>query len=136
MKKLAILIKLKKQSLDEKRKKLSEWLDHIYKLKIVADKLDEDLIIEQQIIKEFNSFSYAYNNYYQANRQNKELMINESSKYQKLISNLQDEILNDFSELKKLEILQRNHKIIEEQRIQKIEQANLDEIALRKFTNG
>lgn len=136
MKKLSTLIKLKKQSLDEKKISLFQSLDHLTKLKIVINKLDEDLINEQKIIERFSNFSYAYNNYYDTNRANKKLMINESIKYQNLIVNIQEQILSDFSDLKKLEIVQKNHRSEEEQRIQKIEQANHDETALRKFTNN
>lgn len=132
MKSIATLIKLHKKNLDQiimEKSKMEEELQHVTKQR-------DDLVEESKHeIKKYHGSEYAdiLSHYLKEFRSKCENLDSVISNYQQQISELELKLQNEFSELKKFELVQRQRLDQKLKKEQKQETADLDEMNIGKY---
>lgn len=129
MKSISTLIKLHKKNLDEivlKKNKAEQELQQLLEFL--------NILIEEskQEIEKYHNGEYAYilENYLKEFRAKKEDLESTINNYNKYIAKLESDLHNEFSELKKFEIIKKNRLAKQAEKDQKHEMDQLDELSI------
>ena len=133
MKGLPTLIRLHQWQLDQKRKELAA-LERL-KTDFVAqlDRLQQDLIAEQQVAAGDEIGMFAYASYAIGVAARRETLNESIEGVEEQIITKRAEITAAFHELKRYEIAQREVERRREAELARLEQINLDEVALNMY---
>lgn len=132
MKSIATLIKIHKKNLDEIASQKSKAEEELHYIVTKKDKL---ILESQQEIEKYHGSEYAdiLANYLKEFR-NKKLELDKSiDLYNNHIKGLESRLRNEFSEMKKFEIIQKNRLAKEAKKAQKQEIERLDELNTGKY---
>ncbi len=136
MKTLLILIKLKKQELDQIKKLITALDLEKSQINIALDNLKTDLKLQQQAVQANADISYSYNNYALFNNQKQQQLLAEIISIEQKNQTLQQQLYELFIELKRYEIIlaDKEKNIILQQNKQ--EQNELDEMMIQRFDHN
>ncbi|MEI7669568.1 MAG: flagellar export protein FliJ [Pseudomonadota bacterium] len=135
IKSLKTLIRLQKHKIDNLRRELSPLLEELRQLEFAKEKLQQELIKEIETINnnpEFGGFFGAYS----ANvKERIEKISSEIIRVNSEIEKKRSELSEEFSEQKKYELALESEKkrILENEK--RLENLELDEIAMRQYNN-
>lgn len=128
MKSFNMLIRLKKEEINNKRQILNDFVKTQDQLDVNLEILRQELIEQQQSVTKNPELFYNYGNYINANKSSRELILNQKNKISQEVDRISQEIFILFCDLKKFEI------ILENKKKQKIQEENREEsIALEQI---
>ena len=130
MRALATLIKIHQHTLDEKRRALTDLENLRADLIGQRDKLDADLVREQEVAKQAECGAFAYAGFHQGYIQRRERLLASLAELETRIAGAQLDVSEAYQDLKRHEIAlaarQRKQREEEERRAQNV----LDEVSL------
>ncbi|HEY1502978.1 MAG TPA: flagellar FliJ family protein [Stellaceae bacterium] len=133
MSSLDTLIKLHRWQLDEQRRKVTEFENLADKLRAEMQRLDNEKIHEQTVAGTSHEASYTYNGYVRT-------LIDRHAKLNQSIQETEQQIVDAraaladaFAEVKRYEIAAANRLLAKHRGIERLRQAELDEVALAGF---
>jgi len=128
-KKLHTIIRYHQYQVDEKRRALGQLLGEVAALEQRASALEEEIIIEQKVASaEPEEAGYIYGAYAEAAIMRREYYADTISDVEKKISEAQEEVRQEFKDLKVFEITQNSRDEIENLEERRRDSALLDEI--------
>lgn len=130
MRTLATLIKMHRHALDEKRRALTDLENLRADLIGQREKLDADLVREQDVAKQTESGAFAYAGFHQGYIQRRDRLIVSLAELEARIAAAQEDVSAAYQDVKRHEIAlaarQRKQREEEERRAQNV----LDEVSL------
>ena len=136
MKSLQTLIDLKQQELDEQRRILVQLEEEMERLKAQEAELKKELAREGDIASKQPDMARYFGAFAQGNEQQQEQTREKQATINTLVEKQRDVITEAFAELKKMEIVKEKRETEEQANADRKETEELDEIGLRKFTEG
>jgi len=133
MKSLATLIKLYRKRLDDKRLELVREEELLEELHKILERIREEMRNEKAIAENSVPASYYFPAYIEQAVNTERRIESLIDEQRKKIEAIQEEIAEEFSELKKYEILREIKQKAEVKEEERIEQMQLDEIATNSF---
>lgn len=133
MKGLSTLIKLSKRELDELRRKMVDLENQKEQLKLLTQKLNEDLTNEMKLATQVSTMSQFFGGFSQRIKKRQEDIAAEIKALDKKMDKLRDEITAAFANLKKYEIAQENAKQRAKETANRKETIEFDDIAAMRF---
>jgi flagellar export protein FliJ len=130
MRTLSTLIKMHRHALDEKRRALTDLENLRADLVAQREKLDADLVREQDVAKQTESGAFAYAGFHQGYIQRRDRLMVSLSELETRIAAAQEDVSSAYQDVKRHEIAlaarQRKQRAEEDRRTQN----TLDEISL------
>jgi flagellar protein FliJ len=127
------LIRLKKFSVDEKRRQVSQIEMMVADFERMASDLDQQIEIEQTKTGISDIAHFAYSTFAKAARDRRDNLLASANDMREKLETAQDELAEALEDLKKVELLdQREHQREAAEQL-KIEQEGFDEIARLRF---
>jgi len=136
MKSLATLIKLYRKRLDDKRLELLREEELLEELHKILARIREEMQSEKAVAEKSIPASYYFPAYIEQAVNTERRIESLIAEQQKKIETIQEEIAEEFSELKKYEILREIKQQAAVKEEERIEQMQLDEIATNSFLQG
>jgi len=133
MKGLTTLIKLHKRTLDELRRKMSTLENEKDQLQQASLNLRKELENEMQVAKKQAQMSGFFGGFAKRIQKRQEEIAEETRELDKKMAKLNDEIIEAFAELKKIEIALENAKRRAAEEERRKETVLMDEIAGQQF---
>jgi len=133
MKGLTTLIKLHKRTLDELRRKMSTLENEKDQLQQASLNLRKELENEMQVAKKQAEMSGFFGGFAKRIQKRQEEIAEETRELDKKMAKLNDEIIEAFAELKKIEIALENAKRRAAEEERRKETVLMDEIAGQQF---
>lgn len=129
------LIRLKKFQVDEKRRQVTQIEMMIADFERMAAELDQQIEIEHQKTGISDIAHFAYSTFAKAARDRRDNLLDSAENMRGQLETAQDALAEAIEELKKIELLDQREHLREAAAEAKAEQADLDEIALRRHGN-
>jgi flagellar export protein FliJ len=129
------LIRLKKFQVDEKRRQVTQIEMMIADFERMATELDQQIEIEHQKTGISDIAHFAYSTFAKAARDRRDNLLESAENMRGQLETAQDALAEAIEELKKIELLDQREHLREAAAEAKLEQAELDEIALRRHGN-
>jgi len=130
---LKSLIKLNKHVLDEKRQSLAKLYEVLDILLQEQRRIEENFNKEKEDLTKGDDIGFTFQAYVEAVRHSLELNAKKQAEMQVLIEAAKDSMMDTFSELKKYEMTQSARDKRLQDKIDKKENAELDEIAIEGY---
>ena len=126
------LIRLKKFQVDEKRRQVTQIEMMIADFERMAAELDQQIEIEHQKTGISDMAHFAYSTFAKAARTRRDNLLESAEGMRGQLEAAQDALAEAIEELKKIELLDQREHLREAAAEAKLEQAEFDEIALRR----
>ncbi len=133
MKGLKSLIRLHRFRLDERRRGLQELETLRLRLDAALARLEAEVRAEKVTVETAPEMAFAFADYAASARERRRKLIDSIDEAERQIEQARDAVNEAFQELKKYQITQANRERMAAQRAARLEQANLDEIALTVY---
>jgi flagellar export protein FliJ len=133
MKGRQILIRLNEREVDDKRRRLAELDRLLDQLKLQAQNLESDLLVEQKRAAADYEAGMTYGAYSQAIILRREKLAASIADLEQKVLDARDDLAESFQELKKFEIAEANFQRRKAADELRAEQAQLDETAVEGF---
>jgi len=128
------LIRLKKFQVDEKRRQVTQIEMMVADFERMASELDQQIEIEHQKTGISDVAHFAYSTFAKAARTRRDNLLESAEGMRGQLEAAQDALAEAIEELKKIELLDQREHLREAAAEAKIEQAEFDEIALRRHS--
>jgi flagellar export protein FliJ len=132
VKSLSSLIRLVKWRIDEKRRELKEREAEADQIREQIRKGEEEIVAEQRAAKADFEANLGYGAYARRAIRRRQALAKALTEAEAVVEQVRAELAELFLEQKQYEITQANRERRERERLAKIEQAELDEIALNQ----
>src|ERR1700761_3235456 len=133
MSSLDILIKLHRFQLDEQRRHVTECETLGERLRAELKRLDEEAVEEQETARNSLEASYTFNGYACALIERRKKLMQSIEETEEQIARARAALADAFAEVKRYEIAAANRLLAKHKRLDQINQAQLDEVALTGF---
>lgn len=130
---LETLVKFYSKDLEEKRKRIKECYDSKDQLNHYFKKMEEELKAEQDLVSSDPTFGMTFHNYKMQIEERQKIITNSLIDLENQIHNLQEDMANIFSEMKKYDIMHKRKLKLERDKQKAKETRELDEIALNNY---
>ena len=128
------LIRLKKFQVDEKRRQVTQIEMMIADFERMAAELDQQIEIEHQKTGISDVAHFAYSTFAKAARTRRDNLLESAEGMRGQLEAAQDALAEAIEELKKIELLDQREHLREAAAEAKLEQAEFDEIGLRRHS--
>ncbi len=128
------LIRLKKFQVDEKRRQVTQIEMMVADFERMASELDQQIEIEHQKTGISDIAHFAYSTFAKAARTRRDNLLESAEGMRGQLEAAQDALAEAIEELKKIELLDQREHLREAAAEARIEQAEFDEIGLRRHS--